>query len=86
MRLVVAVLGTISILFVGFSAISESAQQAPDASNRSATANASYELATGVHEGIGQAGGDVLAWGGVAAIVVVALALLVVAGASGGRR
>lgn len=83
MRVSVAVMLAISMLFVGLTAISESAQQAKPALD-STSANESYDLATGVYGGAMQGGSEAIVWFGIAAIVLVALGLLV--GASGGGR
>jgi len=83
MRASIAALGSISILFVGVVAISESAQQAdPEVSSQAG--NESFQLATDVFGGIGQAGVGIV-WFGVAAVVLIALGMLVVAGQQGGR-
>lgn len=82
MRTTVAALGAISFLFVGVTAISESAQQAEPTIDSEA-GNASYQLGVDVFGGVSQAGIGIV-WFGVAAIVVVSLGLLVVAG-NGGR-
>jgi hypothetical protein len=79
----VAVVAAISILFGGVIAISESAQQVQPTLN-STSANASYNMSVSVFTGVSQAGTGVV-WGGIAAIVLVALGILVVAGRSGGR-
>jgi len=84
MRTSVAALLAIPVFFLGITAISESAQQTQPALN-STSANASYNLSVGVYEGIGQAGASSIPWFGVGAVVLVALGVLVVAGASGGR-
>jgi len=82
MRTTVAVGMATTILVVGVYAISESAQQAQPALNTS-SANQTYNLSVDVFTGISQAGISVV-WGGVAAIVLVALGFLVFAG-TGGR-
>lgn len=82
-RTSVASVISVSVLFAGVYAISESAQQHESGINSSSAQNAS-DMAEGVFSGASQAGTGVV-WFGVAAIVVVALGLLVVAGASGGR-
>lgn len=86
MRVTVAAVTAITALFVGVTAISESAQQAQPtlSSANSSAANASYNLSVGVFTGASQAGIGIV-WFGVGAIVVVALGMLVMAGRSGGR-
>jgi len=83
MRTSVAALGSITILFVGVFAISESAQQSKEtalnASNSSADA---YNMSSEVFNGVLQGGGNGIVYFGVAAVVLVALGVLV---ASGGR-
>lgn len=84
-RTSVAGLMAISVLFVGVFAISESAQQSEDtamnASNSSADA---WNLSVDIFGGIGQAGVGIV-WFGIAAVILVALGFLIVAGQSGGR-
>jgi len=82
-RTSVASLLSITILFVGIFAVSESAQQHQSGVNSTAAENAS-SMADGVFNGVFQAGQGIV-WFGVAAVVVVALGFLVAAGASGGR-
>lgn len=82
MRASVAILGAVTFLFVGFTAISESAQQA-EPSVSSTPANESYQLGVDVFTGVGQAGGQMLVLGGIGAIVVISLGVLVVAGGGG---
>lgn len=84
MRASVAILGAITFLFVGFTAISESAQQAEPGLNSTAS-NSSYQLGVDVFTGVGEAGGQALVYGGIGAIVLIALGIAVVAGSGGGR-
>lgn len=84
MRTVVAMLLSISMLFVGVTAISESAQQAEDTAMQTNASADAWNLSTEVFGGIGQAGVGIV-WFGIAAVVLVALGFLVYAGASGGR-
>lgn len=85
MRTTIAALGGITVFFIGFFAISESAQQSQDAAlNGSDAAGSAYNMSVEVFSGFGHAGTGIV-WFGVAAVVVVALALLVVAGRSGRR-
>lgn len=84
MRTTVAALGAITILFVGLTGVSESAQQVKPTLN-STTANQTYNMSVGVFGGVSEGTATALPWFGVAAIVLVALGLLVVAGKSGGR-
>lgn len=80
-RTSVAGLMSITVLFVGLYAVSESAEQHQSGVNSSAAENAS-DMADGVFNGIFQAGTGIV-WFGVAAFVVVALGFLVYAGAGG---
>lgn len=82
-RTSVAALMSITVLFAGLYAVSESAQQHESGINSSAAENAS-KMADGVFGGIFQAGQGVV-WFGVAAVVMVALAFLVYVGTAGGR-
>lgn len=81
MRTTVAALLAISVLFVGVTAISEQAQQVEGTLNTTA-ANQSYNLSVGVFSGIGQASIGIV-WFGIAAIVLMSLGALVVAGGGG---
>lgn len=82
MRVTVAVLMAISVLFVGVFALSEGAQQTEPSLNSTA-ANDSYSLANEVYGGILGSAGPGIVWFGIAAIIVVALGYLVIAGRSG---
>lgn len=82
MRVTIAVVTAVSVLFVGVIAISESAQQTKPALNSTA-ANESYAAAEGIFGGVIQGGGSGIVLFGVAAIVVVGVGLLVTAGRSG---
>jgi hypothetical protein len=82
MRTVVAALGGIVILFVGVFAMSESAQQAQPALNTTA-ANESYAAAEQVFGGVAGSGGQAVVWGGIAAVVLIGLGFLLMAGRSG---
>lgn len=85
MRTSIALLGGISILFVGFQAIAEAAGNSKDvaysAGNGSAAA---YNMSEGVFHGLGTAGGSIV-WMAVAAFILVACGLLVLAKPGGGR-
>lgn len=85
MRVSVAILGGISILFVGFMAIAESASQSEDAAvtNGTNASEAAWNMADGVFGGLGQAAGPGIVWMGIAAIIIVCLGFLVYAGSSG---
>lgn len=84
MRTTVAVLLAITILFVGFTAVSESAQQTEQIALNNSGGDA-WNLSTDVYGGIGEAGSSALVYGGIGAIVLVSLGVLVAAGNSGGR-
>lgn len=85
MRSLTAVLGGIVFVVIGFFGISTVASNTKDAAvqnGTNSTANA-WNATTGVFDGIGQAAGPAIVWGGIAAIVLVALGFLVYAGQSG---
>ena len=88
MRASVAILGGISILFVGVIAISNGAQEAydPAVTNGTNETAAAYNATEGVFEGITTAGGDAVVWMGVAAFILIALGLLYMAVPGRGRR
>lgn len=82
MRTILGIGLAVSILFVGVTAVSESAQQ------HSATTdagNSSVALADGVFGGTIEAAGPAVVIGGIAAVIVVSLGILLTAGRSGGR-
>jgi hypothetical protein len=85
MRATVGILGGISVLFVGFYGLQEQASQTQDAAVTNGTnASASaYNTTSAVFDGLGQAAGPGIVWMGVAAVILVALGFLVVAGNSG---
>lgn len=86
MRTILAVVLAITILFVGVTAMSNSAQQSEaTALNSSNASSDAYNLSTDVYGGIGEAASGALVYGGVGAIVLVALGFLVAAGNTGGR-
>ena len=86
MRTSVAAVMSISVLFVGVFAISESAQQSKQTAlgGSQASSNA-YNTGVSVFDGVVQGGGTGIVWFGVAAVVIVALGALVFAGSGGGR-
>lgn len=83
-RASVAILGGISMLFVGFIAVSTAAQSsesnALSSGNNSADA---YNATEQVFNGLGQAMGPGVVWMGIAAIILISLGYLVVASNSG---
>lgn len=85
MRTVVAVLGGIVMLFVGFFGLNQLARDTRDVAvtNGTNSTASAYNMTTGVFEGAGQAMSGGVVWMGVGAIVLVALGFLVVAGNSG---
>lgn len=86
MRTTVAVLLVIVLLFVGVTAISESAQQSKDtAMNTSNATSDAWNLSTDVFGGTTTAASSALVYGGIGAIILVALGILVAAGNTGGR-
>lgn len=85
MRTSVAALGGIVVLFVGFFGLQEAASQSKDAAvtNGTNSTSAAWNTSTEVFGGIGQAMGPGVVWMGIAAVILVALGFLVVAGNSG---
>lgn len=83
MRVTVAVGLGVLMMFIGVSALSQSAQQAEPTAMNSSGGGDAYNLSTEVFDGIGQAAGPGVVFMGVAAIVLVALGVLVAAGRSG---
>lgn len=81
-RAMLAVGLAVSALFVGITAISESAQQTEPELN-STSANDSYDLATGVFGGVSGAAVPALVFGGVGAVIAIALGILLTAGRRG---
>lgn len=79
--------GLSTVMFaVGLYALSYQSQSVQSTALNSSNKSASvYNTTNTVFNGVGQAGANALAWGGVGAVVVVALGVLVVAGRSGGR-
>jgi len=80
-----AILGGISILVVGFFGLQEASIQTKDAAvtNGTNATQSAYNTTTGIIDGIGQAFAPGIVWFGIAAIILVALGFLVVAGKSG---
>lgn len=84
MRTTLAVLLAISILFVGVTAMSEAGQQSEDTALNSSNSSAdAWNMSTDVYGGLGDAGSSALVYGGIGAIVLVSLGILVNAGGSG---
>lgn len=85
MRTSIAALGGIVILFVGFFGLSQQAQQVKDVAvtNGTNATSSSFNMTTNIFSGAGQAASGAVVWAGVAAVVLVALGYLVVAGNSG---
>lgn len=87
MRTSVATLGGIVVLFVGFFAIAEAADNSKDvAYNGSNGSAAAYNMSEGVFHGIGTAAGPGVVWMGVAAFILVVCGFLVIASRNGGGR
>jgi hypothetical protein len=87
MRVTVALLGSITLFFVGGFAIAEAASQSYDpavVNGTNATA-AAWNTTEGVMSGVLTAGSGAVVWAGVAAVVMVALLWLVLS-FGGGRR
>lgn len=86
MRTIVGVGLAVGMTFIGAIALSEAAQQSEQtATNTSAGADA-WNVSVDVFGGIGQAAAPAIVWMGVAAIVLVAVGLLVMAGNNGRGR
>jgi len=85
MRTSVAALGGIAVLFVGFFGLQEAASQSKDAAvtNGTNSTSAAWNTSTEVFNGLGQAFGPGIVWFGIAAVIIVALGFLVMAGNSG---
>jgi len=80
----VAILGGISMLFVGIIAVSMAAQSSEsNALNSSENAGQAYNATEGVFNGLGQAMGPGIVWMGVGAFVLISLGYLVYAAQSG---
>jgi hypothetical protein len=84
MRSTTAILGGISMLFIGFFGLSFAAQgvetTALSGSNES---QAAYNASVGIIDGIGQAAAPAVVWMGVAAIVLISGGYLVVVSQNG---
>lgn len=87
MRASVGLLGGITILFVGIFAIGRSADLAyePAVANGTENTSAAYNMSQGVFEGLGQVAAPGVVWAGVAAFILLSLALLYLVGTGGGR-
>ena len=85
MRATVGILGGISVLFVGFMGLAEQAGQTEDAAVTNGTNSSAeaFNATTEVFGGLGQAAGPGIVWMGIAAVILIALGFLVVAGNSG---
>lgn len=86
MRASVGLLGGAVILFLGITAVSESAQQSHDAAviNGTNSTASAWNMTDQVFTGIGQAASPAIVYGGAAAFVLLALGLAVAV--SGGGR
>lgn len=85
MRATVGIFGGIVTLLVGFYGLSEASSQTKDAAvtNGTNASSSAYNTTNAVVDGIGQAASPAVVWMGIAAIILVALAVLVTAGSSG---
>jgi len=85
MRSSIGILGGISVLFVGFYALSEQASQVrdPAVTNGTNSSSSAFNSSSAVFEGVGQAFAPGVVWMGVAAIILIALGYLLAAGNSG---
>lgn len=86
MRTTVAVAMGVSVLFVGLIAMSQAAQDAESSAMNASDGGAAYNTSVELFTGFGEVGGQLVVFGGVAAIVLGSLGLLYLAGRSGGRR
>lgn len=78
-RSTLGILGAITMLFIGLIAISTAAQQSESVAMNSTNGGAeAWNATTGVVEGVGQAAGPAVVYGGVAAVILIALGLLYV--------
>lgn len=84
MRVMVAVVLLAVLTVIGFTALSQQAQDVKPTLNDS-TANETYGVATNVFEGTGGALAILVPWGGIIAVIAVVLGLLVAASQGGGR-
>jgi hypothetical protein len=84
-RVSVAVLAAVTTLGIGFVAISQQAQLVEPETD-TALGNSSYNITTGVLEGVSGATAQGAVWFGVGAIVLAAVGLLVVAANGVGGR
>lgn len=85
MRTTVGVMLGVVIMGIGLPALSFAAQDAEEPAQNTTNGGDAYNLSTDVFGGIGDAAGPGIVFMGVAAIVIVSLGILVVAGRSGGR-
>ena len=83
MRTSVAVLGGITILFVGFFGLSQQASQTQSAINQTGASGSAFNTSTQVFGGAGQVMSSAVVWMGIAALILVVLGYLVMAGNSG---
>jgi hypothetical protein len=85
MRTSVGILGGITVLFVGFMALAESAGQTQStAYGAGDSASSAWNMTNQIFAGAGEAAAPAIVWMGVGAFILVALGLLL-AGAGGAR-
>lgn len=85
-RATLGILGAITMLFIGIVAVSTAAQQSESRAMNSTNGGAeAWNATTGIVEGVGQAAGPAVVYGGIAAIILIVCGLLVMASRSGGR-
>lgn len=76
-RSTLGILGGITMLFIGVIAVSQAAQQSESTAMNSTNGGAAaWNATTGVVEGLGQAAGPAVVYGGVAAVILIACGLL----------
>lgn len=82
MRAIVAVLMCITVLGVGFVGISTMSDNAGDAASTE-TQNDAKQLADNLFEGVSQPMGVAIVWGGIGAVIMIAVGILAVSGRRG---
>lgn len=84
-RASVAAIGAVSILLGGFWALNQQAQTT-ESEIDSQAANQTWQFGVNIYDGLGQATGISLAWGGFFAVLAIALGILYLMSVGGGGR
>lgn len=86
MRTSLAVLGSATVLFIGYIGLNRQASAVYDASvtNGNSQTSAAYNVSVNVFNGLGTTAGPAVVWAGVAAFILVTLGVLYMA-VGGGR-